>query len=354
MTDALATVTPVLVTDAAGMPEAETVRTALRQYALLPADRRPADPSPEIVEAVRWLEKVSLPLAALAQTATVHAALDALALKMDGNPAAAETYRRKRAVFYNVLQYAAELEELPANPLDRIKSQWRRPKVVETVDRRVVVNPRQAKELLTAVSYVGRRRGRPMVALFACMYYAGLRPGEAVALRKQDCHLPATGWGTLTLETSRPQTGKRWTDSGEAHDKRGLKQRADKETREVPIPPELVRILLDHIAEFGVAEDGRLFRSQRGNVVSSSSYYRVWREARLLALTPEQVASPLAGKPYDLRHAALSLWLNAGVHAPEVAQRAGHTVDVLLQRYAKCLDGDREIANGRISRALGS
>lgn len=354
MTDALATVTPVLVTDAAGMPEAETVRTALRQYALLPADRRPADPSPEIVEAVRWLEKVSLPLAALAQTATVHAALDALALKMDGNPAAAETYRRKRAVFYNVLQYAAELEELPANPLDRIKSQWRRPKVVETVDRRGVVNPRQAKELLTAVSYVGRRRGRPMVALFACMYYAGLRPGEAVALRKQDCHLPATGWGTLTLETSRPQTGKRWTDSGEAHDKRGLKQRADKETREVPIPPELVRILLDHIAEFGVAEDGRLFRSQRGNVVSSSSYYRVWREARLLALTPEQVASPLAGKPYDLRHAALSLWLNAGVHAPEVAQRAGHTVDVLLQRYAKCLDGDREIANGRISRALGS
>lgn len=207
---------------------------------------------------------------------------------------------------------------------------------------------------MTAVSYVGRRRGRPMVALFACMYYAGLRPGEAVALRKQDCHLPATGWGTLTLETSRPQTGKRWTDSGEAHDKRGLKQRADKETREVPIPPELVRILLDHIAEFGVAEDGRLFRSQRGNVVSSSSYYRVWREARLLALTPEQVASPLAGKPYDLRHAALSLWLNAGVHAPEVAQRAGHTVDVLLQRYAKCLDGDREIANGRISRALGS
>src|SRR5690606_11068207 len=42
MTDALATVTPVLVTDAAGMPEAETVRTALRLYALLPADRRPS------------------------------------------------------------------------------------------------------------------------------------------------------------------------------------------------------------------------------------------------------------------------------------------------------------------------
>jgi len=35
------------------------------------------------------------------------------------------------------------------------------------------------------------------------------------------------------------------------------------------------------------------------------------------------VASPLAGRPYDLRHAAVSLWLNAGVPATEVAERAG-------------------------------
>jgi hypothetical protein len=39
----------------------------------------------------------------------------------------------------------------------------------------------------------------------------------------------------------------------------------------------------------------------------------VWAEARTLALTPAQVASPLAGRPYDLRHAAVSLWLAAGV-----------------------------------------
>jgi len=35
------------------------------------------------------------------------------------------------------------------------------------------------------------------------------------------------------------------------------------------------------------------------------------------------VASALAGRPYDLRHAAVSLWLNAGVPATEVAERAG-------------------------------
>ncbi|HYV77992.1 MAG TPA: hypothetical protein VE979_07675 [Streptosporangiaceae bacterium] len=56
-------------------------------------------------------------------------------------------------MFHNVLGYAAELEELSANPLDRVK--WKPPTVAEVVDRRVVVNPRQARELLTAVTYIG-------------------------------------------------------------------------------------------------------------------------------------------------------------------------------------------------------
>jgi integrase len=62
----------------------------------------------------------------------------------------------------------------------------------------------------------------------------------------------------------------------------------------------------------------------------------------------------LAARPYDLRHAAVSLWLNAGVPPTEVAQRAGHGVDVLLRVYAKCLDGQRASANARIGKALES
>lgn len=64
-----------------------------------------------------------------------------------------------------------------------------------------------------------------------------------------------------------------------------------------------------------------------------------WRAARVLALTPDQAASPLASCPYDLRRAAVSLWLNAGAAAPDVAERAGHGVEVLLRVYAKCIDG---------------
>ncbi|GAB2477862.1 hypothetical protein [Streptosporangium sandarakinum] len=39
---------------------------------------------------------------------------------------------------------------------------------------------------------------------------------------------------------------------------------------------------------------------------------------------------------------------------PDVAERAGHGMDVLLKVYAKCLDGGEEIANRRIEGALAA
>jgi hypothetical protein len=87
---------------------------------------------------------------------------------------------RKRSVFANVLRYAVELGELPSSPLDRLS--WKPPKVSEVVDPRLVVNPRQARELITAVTYVGQyrrgpyARGQRLMAFYACMYFAALRP----------------------------------------------------------------------------------------------------------------------------------------------------------------------------------
>ncbi|MFG1826554.1 tyrosine-type recombinase/integrase [Microbispora bryophytorum] len=349
MTDALSNVTPVLTSDRPGRPDDETLRRALREVAFIPADRRPA-PSPEIAAALRWLEAASLPLTALEDAKHARAALEALSLLLDGKAAAASTFRRKRAVFHHALEYAVELEELSANPLDRVK--LRRTKANGEIDRRVVVNPAQARELLVALTYCGRKRGPMLVAMFACMYFGGLRPAEAAGLREKDCHLPESGWGLLTLERTRPQSNKRFTDSGEGHDERGLKHRDDTTTRDVPIPPELVKILRAHLKTFGTAKDGRLFRTRTDGVISGSAYAKIWKQARSYAFTPEQVASPLAARPYDLRHAAVSLWLNAGVHAPEAAERAGHGVDVMLRVYAKCIDGQREIANKRIESAL--
>ncbi|WP_246610691.1 tyrosine-type recombinase/integrase [Nonomuraea rhizosphaerae] len=238
----------------------------------------------DIARAVRWLEAASLNMADLNETKAVRPALDALALRLDGKQAGANTIRRKRAVLHHVFEYAVELEELPSNPLHRIK--WKLPKTTETVDPRVVVNPHQARELLVALTYVGKRqrdgkgRGRRLMGMFACMYFAALRPGEAVSLREQDCYLPANGWGRLTLDGSRPEVNRRWTDTGNAHELRGLKHRGEDDVRRIPIPPELVKILRQHIEEFGVAPDGRLFRSERGGVVASTAYTEVWQEDR--------------------------------------------------------------------------
>lgn len=52
--------------------------------------------------------------------------------RLDGTSAAATTIHRKRSVFYNVLEYAAEVEELSANSLGRVK--WKPPRVAELVD----------------------------------------------------------------------------------------------------------------------------------------------------------------------------------------------------------------------------
>ena len=151
-----------------------------------------------------------------------------------------------------------------------------------------------------------------------------------------------------------PYAGREWTDSGTNRDRRQLKQRTVGEIRTVPCPPELTEMLHRHRAEFGIGTDGRLFVGERNHSeLPKGTINRVWREARRNAFTEEVAVSPLARTPYDLRHAAVSTWLNAGVPAADVAAWAGHSVEVLLKIYAKCLDGDGEQLRQRVQTALG-
>ncbi|MER5662423.1 tyrosine-type recombinase/integrase [Streptomyces mirabilis] len=351
--ESLTSVTIALLDDRPGRPSAPLIRQALRNWAFVlpgPAER---EAPTEIANTLRWIAKASRPLHDLADPVTAREVLDSFKIRLDGKSAAAETVRRKRRTFVNALHYAVDLGEFRENPLTAVR--WQKPKVSSEVDPRVVVNPQQALSLLHAVSYVGgyrRARGRRLVGLFACMYFAGLRPAEATGLAEADLTLPDQGWGTALLHRTRPSVGKQWTDSRESHDDRGLKNRPAEDVRRVPVPPQLVAILSEHLDTFRTAADGRLFYSEGGGVVASSTYSRAWQEARTLALPPAAVASPLARRPYDLRHSALSTWLNAGVDPTEVAERAGNSVEVLLGRYAKCLDGRQEVANRRIEDLL--
>jgi integrase len=207
--------------------------------------------------------------------------------------------------------------------------------------------------MLAAVSYVGQSQGPRFLAFFACMFYGMLRPEEAVGLRLQDCELPEAGWGRLTLEKTRPAPGKAWTDSGEVHDDRGLEHRSRKTVRPVPIPPELVRLIRCHIDQFGTGQDGRIFRSVNGNPIGPGTYSRVWTEARRIGLSPAQYGSALLKRPYDLRHAGVTVQLYAGVPERQVTEWAGHSVEVLRRVYSKIVDGFDDTWFEKIDKVIG-
>jgi integrase len=360
---ALTTATPAMLSEACGRPDDASIRRALLRWGFNTKQR--PDPPAEIAEDLAWVARNSAPLSALAEATTARRMLYQATSRLDGKNAAASTARRHRTILANAMDYAVELGHLDTNPIRALK--WTAPKVSSHIDRRSVVNPRQARSLLDAVR-AQQPSGPRLVAFFAVMYYAGLRPEEAINLRKDNMVLPpqvwdqdrherqnlpeAEDWGELHLRAATPDAGSEWTDDGSQRDQRQLKHRAEGDNRIVPTHPELTRLLRDHLAEFGTAPDGRLFSGVRGSELPTITYRRAWIKARQVALTAAEQASPLARRPYDLRHACLSTWLNGGVYPTQVAEWAGHGVDVLLRIYAKCIAGQDELAKRRISEAL--
>ena len=75
-------------------------------------------------------------------------------------------------------------------------------------------------------------------------------------------------------------------------------------------------------------------------------------KARTFGLTPAQQATPLLKRPDDLRHSGVTWRLNSGVPPTEVAAWAGHSVEVLMRVYAKCMPGLEDVWIGRMNDAL--
>jgi hypothetical protein len=80
-------------------------------------------------------------------------------------------------------------------------------------------------------------------------------------------------------------------------------------------------------------------------------YYGAFCPAEVVGLKEADVKLPEMGWG-TAQHSALSTCLNSGVDATEVAERAGKSVEVLLSRYAKCINGRQEIANRKIEELL--
>lgn len=96
----------------------------------------------------------------------------------------------------NLAEYAVERKLLGRNPITALA--WKVASTVKSVTKRAAVDPDQARALLAAVA--DQKPSGPCLAAYSgAMYYAALRPGEAVTLRRSNLALPSEGWGELLL-----------------------------------------------------------------------------------------------------------------------------------------------------------
>ena len=197
--ESLTIATLALCPNGKGRPDSEALRSALYQWAFNTGRRSSPPPEPEAA-ALAWVAKSAPPIADLDSAQRMRLVLDALGKKKDGGPAAANTVKRRRAVLSNCLRIAVERDLLSSNPLLRVH--WEGPKAVEELNERSVATPVQARSLLAAVRSQGER-GTHLEAFCGCMYYAAMRPEEVSVLSRDQCTLPAQGWGRLNLAGAR-------------------------------------------------------------------------------------------------------------------------------------------------------
>ncbi|MGW7065993.1 tyrosine-type recombinase/integrase [Streptomyces sp. NPDC054855] len=329
------------------------LRTALREWAFN-ANRRPEAPR-DVATILRWVERNSLSVSVWEDPEQAEDVLRALDTRLDGKQAAAWSRKRHRRVLNVAMKYAIRRRILRTNPLPKGRdSGMATTRTTGAVDKRSLLNPEQAAALL---GWIRRRpRGGPRLhAFFATLYYCAPRPEEAVAMRVSDVRLPAADdadqWCELLIHRATPEVGRQWTDTGEIHEVRDLKGRAEGDTRTVPGHPALTRILRAHIEAEDLKPGDLLFQGEKGGILAGSVIRRAWRSARAAVLAPHVFDSPTGKRVYDIRHTRLTKWLNDGIPPAQVADWAGNSVPVLLATYARCVEGQLPDLKKRLEAA---
>ena len=175
--------------------------------------------------------------------------------------------------------------------------------------------------------------------LSAVCGFAGLRPGEAVALEVDDLTLPPEGWGTIRVERAwSGVAGGTWNVASESV----AGPKTQRSRRLVPIPPLLVTELIGWLRHAGI-DSGPLFLTRNGTRPTQSNWGRALRRAC------EQVSWSDPLTPYGLRRTNAS-HLTQTIPIAEAAARLGHSVEVLTRHYVKRVAGQTAISNQILDR----
>lgn len=221
----------------------------------------------------------------------------------------AETVRKTLAMTQGILERAVEWGRIPRNPVRSV----RKPVAARRVTVRPL-SPRQIELLRTEMTRRGWHRDATVTSVLA---YAGLRPGEVLALRWSDI-----GTATIVIDKS--------ISLGQ---ETATKTRARRTVR-------LLSPLSDDLSEWqsacrDPAADSLVFPTRHGTPWSDSDY-RNWRRRRYCVAAR---AVGLGGvRVYDLRHSFASLLLHERMGVTEVSQQMGHSLQTLFDTYAHVIE----------------
>jgi integrase len=284
-----------------------------------------------------------------------------------GREVSPATERRFMAELRPMWRDVVDRLELERNPWDRELLRKRgaagrgrnRISRVAQVDKDIVLNQDQVRTFAMCCAHYGRW-DRRVICYTLLMGWAGLRPGEAAAVRISNLDLPSDGrWGWVTVDrTRRMGVTARWLDADEDPDEGPLKARSAGDARRAPLAPELVSLLRAHVSLFRHPATDLLFVDTEGTAWDPDAHWeQVWIPTRA-AMFPVSDKSVRGRKlaqlrRHDLRHAACSAWLNAGV-SPKVAQQwSGHSqLSVFLDVYQGVVEGETEASIRRLAEYL--
>ena len=237
--------------------------------------------------------------------------------------------RKTLTLLHGVLQRAVEWGRIPSNPASMVRK--------PAPKRQLAISPLPpavVERLRAQLLQRGCQRDATLVSVLA---YAGLRPGEALALSWR--HVGRNALlvdGAVSLgEIGNTKTGR---------------------SRTVPLLAPLGQDLSEwHLASGRPGDDALVFPAGDGTPWSRTAWQN-WRR-RVYAATAKDLGIQTT-RPYDLRHSFVSLLIHEGRSVVEVAQQAGHAPMMTLSTYAHVFaelgPEDRVSAEEQIRRARTS
>lgn len=316
---------------------------------VVPAHREKAwTPVDEVWEGRLWLERESLPVSAITRRA-LRDLIDSFARGPAGRQNTPATEARYWATVRSVLLWGSSEAEVGEVP--RVA-----PGLTAGIKPRSVPKPSfdaegavpTYEELWAHAWACALTAGPRWCALPLVMGGAGLRIGEAAALRRRDVSDAPGGGLWLRVRHNLAAPGKSWTDTGEWTELRGTKGKGPQgnvKGRITHLGPAEAAVLRTHMDLFtGASPDAPVFTSNRGRPIRHNHVANfVWEPALALAFpAPSRLE---AFTSHGCRHLAATRWLRAGIPISTVARWGGwEDKSTLIDFYESVMPNDDESA----------